>query len=158
MTASTIPFAAHAIQLAIVPVFLLTGIGALLGVMATRLARVIDRARTLEEAWERLDELERGRVRIEFRNLDLRRHLASWSINFATCSALLVCVVIMTLFLDGFFSTDLKWLVGGLFVGAVLALICGLFTFLREVIFATHTMQIDVARLERRSIPAISQH
>ena len=32
----------HAIQLAIAPVFLLTGIAGLLGVMTTRLARVID--------------------------------------------------------------------------------------------------------------------
>ena len=41
------PVISHAIQLAIAPVFLLTGISALLGVMATRLARVIDRARQL---------------------------------------------------------------------------------------------------------------
>ena len=32
----------HAIQLAIAPVFLLTGLAGLLGVMTTRLARVID--------------------------------------------------------------------------------------------------------------------
>ena len=36
---------AHAIQLSIAPVFLLTGIAGLLGVMATRLGRIIDRAR-----------------------------------------------------------------------------------------------------------------
>jgi hypothetical protein len=36
---------APVIQLAIAPVFLLTGIAALLGVMTNRLARVIDRAR-----------------------------------------------------------------------------------------------------------------
>jgi hypothetical protein len=45
----------HAIQLAIAPVFLLTGIAGLLGVMANRLARVIDRARTFEDNWRELD-------------------------------------------------------------------------------------------------------
>ena len=39
---------AHVIQLAVAPVFLLTGVGAMLGVMANRLARVIDRSRVLE--------------------------------------------------------------------------------------------------------------
>jgi hypothetical protein len=40
---------AHAIELAVAPVFLLTGIGAMLTVMTNRLGRVIDRARVLEE-------------------------------------------------------------------------------------------------------------
>src|SRR6267378_749815 len=38
----------HVIQLSVAPVFLLAGIGSILGVMANRLARVIDRSRTLE--------------------------------------------------------------------------------------------------------------
>jgi hypothetical protein len=41
----TNPIIVHAIQLAIAPMFLLTGIGAIFGVMANRLARIIDRAR-----------------------------------------------------------------------------------------------------------------
>jgi len=45
----------HAIQLAIAPVFLLTGFAGMLGVMATRLARVIDRARVVEAAWPTFD-------------------------------------------------------------------------------------------------------
>ena len=146
---TTVPLAAHAIQLAVVPVFLLSGIGALLGVMATRLSRVIDRARALAQAWATLDESERITARSEFRNLDRRRRLASWSINFAACAALIVCVVIVTLFLEEFFHTDLKWLGGGLFVCAMVALICSLSVFLREVYFATHTMQIDVERFKR---------
>jgi hypothetical protein len=39
---------AHAIQLAVAPVFLLSGIGAILAVMTNRLGRIIDRARVLE--------------------------------------------------------------------------------------------------------------
>jgi hypothetical protein len=39
---------AHVIQLAVAPVFLLTGVSALLGVLTNRLARIIDRARALE--------------------------------------------------------------------------------------------------------------
>ena len=39
---------AHAIRLSVAPVFLVTGVAAPLGVMTTRLARIIDSARSLE--------------------------------------------------------------------------------------------------------------
>ena len=44
-----IPTVAHVIQMAVAPVFLLTGVGAILTVLTNRLARIIDRARILEE-------------------------------------------------------------------------------------------------------------
>src|SRR4051812_129584 len=90
----------HAIQLAIAPVFLLTGIAALLGVMATRLARVIDRARFLEQEWKAMDAGLRERSRAELASLEKRRRVCSWSINYCTVAALLVCLVIVTLFVD----------------------------------------------------------
>ena len=43
---------AHVIQLSVAPVFLLSGIGAMLAVMTNRLGRIIDRARTLEAQLE----------------------------------------------------------------------------------------------------------
>lgn len=139
---------AHAIQLAIAPVFLLTGIAALLGVMATRLARVIDRARSFEQSWPGLDAKARAAARVEIGNLERRRRVCSWSINYCTTAALLVCLVIVTLFVDEFFATNLKWLAGALFVAAMVALIGGLSCFLREVYLATHTISIDPARFE----------
>ena len=137
-----IPIISHAIQLAIAPVFLLTGIASLLGVMANRLARIIDRARHFEDVWEKLNEDSRRLAREELRHLERRRHLASWAINFCTSAALLVCTVIATLFADEFFTVDLKWLAGALFVGAMIAVIGGLASFLREVYLATHTAHI----------------
>jgi hypothetical protein len=138
-------FIAHAIQLAIAPVFLLTGIAALIGVMANRLARVIDRARSLELAWPAMSERARANARAEVPVLERRRHLASWSINFCTCAALLICIVIMTLFVEEFTSARVKWTAGGLFVLAMMSLIGGLFSFLREVYLATLSIRIDIA-------------
>src|SRR5205823_12362833 len=92
-----LPIISHAIQLAIAPVFLLTGIAGLLGVMANRLSRVIDRGRSLEESWANFDEQARDAVRGELAYLERRRRLASWSINFCTAAALLVCLVIAVL-------------------------------------------------------------
>jgi hypothetical protein len=139
---------AHAIQLAIAPVFLLTGFAALLGVMATRLARVIDRARALDAAWPGLDTESRSRARSELGQLELRRHVCSWSINCCTAATLLVCLVIISLFMEEFFATRLTSLVSGLFVAAMLFVICGLACFMREVYLATHTTTIDLARFQ----------
>jgi len=135
---------AHAIQLAIAPVFLLTGIAGLLGVMATRLARVIDRARHLEDRWRAMDASEHAGARIEMVNLERRRRVCSWSINYCTAAALLVCLVIVTLFVEEFFDKDLRWLAGGLFVTAMLSVIAGLGCFLHEVYLATHTTRFDL--------------
>jgi hypothetical protein len=142
----SMPLISHAIQLAIAPVFLLTGIAALLGVMANRLARIIDRARYYDQIWEQMDERARAAARMELTDLERRRHLASWAINFCTSAALLVCVVIAALFIEAFFSADLKWLAGVLFVGVMIALIGGLGCFLSEVYVATHTVRIMSAK------------
>jgi hypothetical protein len=133
---------AHVVQLAVAPVFLLTGVAALLGVMTNRLARVIDRARLLEGRWRQFDETEQGDARAELCILERRARLASWAINFCTCAALLVCAVVATLFIDAFLSANLRWLVGALFVISMIVLIGGLVSFLREVYLATHTLRI----------------
>jgi len=39
-------------------------------------------------------------------------------------------------------ATNLKWLVGALFIAAMIMLIGGLVSFLREVYLATHTLRI----------------
>jgi MFS family permease len=138
----------HAIQLAIAPVFLLTGIGGLLGVMANRLARVIDRARKVEGGWRDMDTEARAAAVSEMHNLERRRRVISWSINFCTTAALFICLCIVTLFVEEFFGKNMKWLAGVLFVTAMLALICGLSCFLREVYLATHTTSIDPRRFD----------
>jgi hypothetical protein len=146
-----LPMIAHAIQLAIAPVFLLTGIAGLLGVMATRLARVIDRGRALEESWTGFDERMRAAVRPELALLERRRRLASWAINSCTATALLVCLVIAVLFLEEFTATNLQWEAGALFVLAMLGVIGGLSSFLREVYLATHSISLDPERFDDRS-------
>lgn len=138
----------HAIQLAIAPVFLLTGIAGLLGVMATRLARIIDRARSFERTWPTMDAKARAGVRTEIGFLEHRRHICSWSINSCTAAALLVCLVIITLFVDEFAAINLKWLAGSLFTVAMVGVIVGLTCFLREVYIATHATIIDVTLFE----------
>lgn len=134
----------HAIQLALAPVFLLTGIAGVLNVMAGRLARIIDRGRHLTEHALPPQRLETAAIQLELQSLERRRHLASAAITACTFSALLVCTVIAGLFLEVLLQVDLKWLVGILFTGSTVALVVGLAYFLREVHLATQTVRIGV--------------
>jgi hypothetical protein len=139
---------AHAIQLALAPVFLLTGIAGILNVMAGRLARIIDRGRHLTEN-PRGSELQAGEtLHVELHSLERRRHLASAAITACTFSALLVCMVIAALFLEVLLALELKWLIGLLFTSSTLLLVIGLAYFLREVHLATQTVRIPTSRHE----------
>src|SRR5258706_3261137 len=133
---------AHVIQLSVAPVFLLSGVAGLLGVMTGRLSRVIDRARKLEEGWKGLDEAEARDGRRDLAVLRRRAHLASWAINACAAAGLLVCLVIAGLFIDAFLGTQLRWAGGSFFFLAMLALISGLSFFLNEGYLATHTLRI----------------
>ncbi|MEP7281169.1 MAG: DUF2721 domain-containing protein [Rubrivivax sp.] len=141
----------NAIQLALAPVFLLTGIAGILNVMAGRLARIIDRGRQFAEGPMRLDAAAREALRDELLNLERRRHLASRAINACTFAALLVCIVIGTLFAEALLELPLQWLAGLFFTGSTAALVVGLATFLREVQLATKTVRIPLALLEERA-------
>ncbi|HUW26630.1 MAG TPA: DUF2721 domain-containing protein [Gallionella sp.] len=132
----------HAIQLALAPVFLLTGIAGILNVMAGRLARIIDRSRQLSGNPIQESGVQPQPFNQELVTLEQRRHLASTAITACTLSALLVCTVIASLFIEVLVSLELKWLVGLLFTGSTLALVVGLAYFLREVHLATKTVRI----------------
>lgn len=136
---------AHAIQLALAPVFLLTGIGAILNVMAGRLARIIDRGRQLTEQPIPQYLQHSETLQVELQSLERRRHLTSIAITASTLSALLVCLVIAALFLEVLLQLDLKWFVGTLFIGSAAALVIGLTYFLREVHLATQTVRIPAS-------------
>lgn len=135
---------AHAIQLALAPVFLLTGTGAILGVMAARLARIIDRGRQLTEGQLAHSLAHGDAVHVELRSLECRRHLASSAITAITLAALLVCTVIAALFLEALLQIKLSWLLSVLFMASTVALITGLAFFLREVHLATTTVRIHL--------------
>lgn len=133
----------HAIQLALAPVFLLTGIAGLLNVMTGRLARIIDRGRQFAEGKVPIPSGVET-VRVELANLERRRRLASWAINSCTFAALLVCMVIAALFIEVLLRLPLQWVSGLLFTCSTLALTVGLASFLREVHLATQTVRIPV--------------
>jgi hypothetical protein len=133
---------AHVIQLAVAPVFLLTGIGAILAVMTSRLARIIDRARMLEERLERTaPDLLIG-LRADLGILSRRAQLIYRAITFCTTTALLICTVIAVLFLSASLHFNATTPVTILFVAAMATFFLGLVWFLREIYLATVNLRI----------------
>ena len=132
---------AHVISLAVAPVFLLSGIGAMLAVMTQRLARVIDRARKLEARLEQHPQ-EEETLHKQFRTLSRRAKLVGRAITLCTITALLVCAVIAILFLGATMGFDASFPVAILFVVAMLSFFIGLLIFLREIMVATASLRI----------------
>jgi len=126
---------ATAIQLALAPVFLLTGIAGILNVISGRLSRIVDRGRALSEG--RNASVPAQAVRLELQVLERRHRWTSVAMAACTVAAFLVCAVIATLFVEALFSAPLDGLIGVLFTGAMLALVIGLAFFMREVHLVT---------------------
>jgi hypothetical protein len=127
---------AHVIQLAVAPVFLLTGIGAILSVLVNRLGRVVDRFRALENFLPGTAEAARNSACAEMATLSRRARMVHWAIGFCTGSALLVCIVIATLFVGSVTGVQTPGVIAVLFILAMLALLAGLLCFLREIALA----------------------
>jgi len=141
-TEASITSVAHVIQLAVAPVFLLTGVGTILNVMTSRLSRIIDRFRVLESIMSTANDVsypthEISAHQAEMQILSQRERVIYWSISLCSICALLICVVIATLFIGSVMGAQLTNLIAFLFILAMLALIGGLLSLLREIYIAT---------------------
>ena len=147
---------AHVIQLAIAPVFLISGVATLLSVLANRLGRIVDRARMLETKLEVPDQAARARVSEELMRLSRRARLVNVAITFGTICALLTCVTIAMLFTGTFLPINLAKVITVLFIAAMFSLFLALMAFLREVIIATRALRISSIPRPRGEPPAQS--
>lgn len=127
---------ARVIQLAVAPVFLLTAIATMINALNTRLGRIVDRRRVVQERLPTRADHEAGSAQQEIRMLVRRSRLVYHAIFCSVLSALLVCLVVAGAFLGALLGVDLARTVASLFIAAMLAMIAGLSLFLREVYLA----------------------
>jgi hypothetical protein len=132
---------AHGIQLAVAPVFLLSAVGSVLAVLTNRLARIIDRARLLERDGPGVGDTDRHLARAELLYLSQRAKYIHTAITLSTTCALVICVVIVTLFVGVALGKDLSGLIVILFILGLLAFIAALISFLLEIRTATASIR-----------------
>jgi hypothetical protein len=133
---------AHAIQLALAPVFLLSGIAGFLGVLANRLSRVVDRARNLERDVRQATAPDPDHAREQLRVMARRSRFINVALTLATVSGLLIALVVGLLFSSTFMPINLAAYVAVLFVVSMTALVGAFLSFLIEVRIAIAALHI----------------
>ncbi len=133
---------AHAIQLAVAPVFLFSGIGVFLGVLTNRLARIVDRARRVGESLREASSNSPEDAQAALAAAARRSRLINVSITLSTIAALLVALVVALLFASTFVPINLAGWVAVIFVLAMVALVGALLSFLFEVRVAIAALRV----------------
>jgi hypothetical protein len=124
---------ARAIQLSVTPVFLLASISGLLGVLTTRMGRVVDRVRELKRQGSEGDLAEERQVRQQLQVHRRRMALSSRAVGCAAASFLLVSTMVVALFISTVARFNLTAVLVPLFVLAMLLLMAAVLLLLREI-------------------------
>ena len=127
MNPPAVDAAAHVVQLALTPIFLLTGVASLLNVFSTRLGRIADQVDRLADEPARSPR-RLARLRLRSRALDL-------AVLLAAIAGALTCAAALTLFV-GEIRTGGAGLLFGLFGGALVCSIAALGAFSFEMVLA----------------------
>ena len=146
MTEYTLESAAHVVQLALTPVFLLSATATLLGVFASRLARVADRVDMLShDTREPLrDEL--------LALLRLRSHFLDVAVVLSALAGALTCSAVLMLFLDEVRGTTAAKMLFLAFGGAISLTIASLGAFVVEMLLAARGVRRAVDRHAGRTL------
>ncbi len=140
----------HSVQLAVAPVFFLTAVAGMISAVAGRLARIIDRARVLEERVRNAQDPDviEGLLR-ELEYLRKRGRIANACIGFLVLCGLLIGLTIVALFLGQ--AGGAQWpLVAVLcFLLGVCSFLVALGGFLWETVLATRLLNFKVLEMGR---------
>jgi hypothetical protein len=136
---------ARLVQSSVAPVFLLSGVATTLGVLINRLGRVVDRARVLEEQLESHPGSS-AHLHADLRVLTRRASFINLAISLCTIAALLVALVVVTLFANAFLGSELGTVIALLFVGAMLCLAAAFVAFFVEIRLAVAALRIGLRR------------
>ena len=140
---------AHTIQLSVAPVFLLVAIGNLLNLLSTRLARVVDRMRHLQDRHRATTGTEHDLVVAEIRSIDRRFAYVSRSIGLLVVAGLAIGLTVATLFVEEMASYPLERFAAVFFLIAVALLMGGLTCFLLETQAAAAALRLPRGYLEQ---------
>lgn len=142
---------AHLIQVALTPIFLISAIGVTLNVLTSRLARIVDRARSMEDRLVAPDYVKDSRdLPGILRILARRSRWINAAITLITLSALFIALVVVMLFMNAFLRWDLSAFIACMFILSMLTLAAALLAFLVEVRIATRTLRFGIEVASRQ--------
>ena len=142
---------AEIVRLAVAPVFLLSGIGAFLNVLAARLSRIVDRSRDIEPKLLASRGGEHDRWIADLKILDRRMSLINWATGLTVTSAVLTCLVVVLLFAANLTRTHLGNPIALLFMASMMTIGLGFTVFLLETTVAARAVRVRSELLQHRA-------
>jgi hypothetical protein len=142
---------AEIVRVALAPVFLLSGIGAFLNVLASRLSRIVDRSRQIEPLLLSSRGTEHDRWIADLRILDRRMSLISWATGLSVLSAILTCLVVILLFAANLIRTHLGTEIAWLFMASMVAIGTAFAVFLVETTVAARAVRVRSELLQHQA-------
>ncbi len=134
---------ARLIQLALGPVFLISGVGITLSMLTQRLARIVDRARALEDRRDAATDEDRLKhIDEDLRFIVRRTRYINSAIALSTTSGLLTALVVTLLFASEFARIAVGGVIAIMFVAATACMAIAFLMFLIEVRIATKSLRI----------------
>ena len=139
---------AQTIQLALAPVFVLVAIGNILGLLSSRLGRVVDRSRHLQGLHMATEGMDHDMVVAEIRMIDRRIGLITRAVSTLVMSGLAIGITVAVLFVQQLLGADLQLVAALTFVVAISLLMWALVLFMRETRISAQQLRIPRGYLE----------
>ena len=140
---------AHVIQVALTPVFLLSGIATLLNVFSTRLARVADQVQAVGKALQDADRAERQAVSAQLARLRQRSVALDIAVVLGGIGGASTCAAVLALFVGALRDVTIGSVLFGLFGLAVICALAAIAAFTFELLIAGTGIRDEVAKKRR---------
>lgn len=136
---------AHVIQIALTPVFLLSGIASLLGVFSTRLARVADRVHAVSDKLDDAPASMRPELQRRLAYLQRRSHLLDTAVILSAVGGGATCMAAVLLFVGTLRNQAVVTSLLAAFGFALMCTVGALAAFLAEMLIASRGIRDQVA-------------
>jgi hypothetical protein len=143
---SSLDLVAHVIQVALTPIFLLSGIATLMNVFATRLARVADLVAQITKAMDDADPDQSEDLTKQLMNLRRRSILLDAAVVLGAVAAAATCISVFTLFVGALRNATVASVLFTTFGLAIVCTISAIAAFTVEMLMAGSGVRAEVAR------------
>ncbi len=143
---------ARIIQMALTPVFLLTGLATLLNVFSTRLARVATRAEQAVRALETAEPDSLAILRDQLVHLRRRSLALDAAVILAAAGGAATCMTVLLLFVGAFGDGSIGPVLFSVFALAIILALAAIAAYAAEMLMAGTGIRAEVAHGRRRHL------
>ncbi len=134
------------IELSITPVILISGLGALVISMTTRMGRIVDRSRSLAGLVRQVKGEERSHIEHQLEIMFRRARLMRLAMTLVISSIFSSGLLIMLLFVGQVLGMAVANVILGIFMLSVMLMLAGMAAFIRDVFVSLQALDLEVTR------------